>query len=255
MKILEILDRFEPISLSELGGASLLDRVDRKFILPLSAVPDVLAELVGEYRVLEVGDSRSSRYHTVYFDSPEFRLYHDHHAGRFPRFKVRLRSYESSGEVWVEVKRKSRGGRTQKVRFPHSLGGAEPMEVLEEADPLALGGSVSPRELHPVINVEYRRATLVGREGRERVTVDTLLECERGGEKRSFPEMTILEVKQANSFNSPIIRLLRERGIRTVSISKYCLCVASVERGVKTNRFKPTLRRVAVANGAPLLRI
>jgi len=251
----EVLDRFESISLSELGSESLLDRMDRKFIMPVSAVPEILAELVGQYRVLEVGHSRISRYHTVYYDTPDFRLYHDHHSGRFPRFKVRLRSYESSGEEWVEVKRKSRGGRTQKIRFPHSSGGTDPMEVLTVANPLSLGDSISPRDLRPVIDVRYHRATLVGREGRERVTLDTLLECELGGERRNFPGMAILEVKQANTFDSPIVRLLREHRIRPVGISKYCLCVASLEPKVKTNRFKPTLRRVAVASGTPFLQI
>lgn len=252
-RIAEVIGSFAPISLTELGSDSLLDRVDRKYILPLRAVPDILAGLGGAYRVLEVAGERISTYSTRYFDTPSFRLYHDHHAGRFPRFKVRLRRYGSTGEEYLEVKRRTRGGRTQKERF--SLrSGTDPMVVLAEANPFSLSDTVPLRDLRPVLNVAYRRITLTGRDGLERVTVDLGLECEVGGQMRSFPGVAILEVKQGTSFDSPVVRLLRERNFRSSGISKYCLCLASLDPGVKTNRFKPALRRVAQAGGAPAWR-
>lgn len=243
------LDLFLPISLTELGSDSLLDRVDRKYILPQRVVPELLSLLREEYRVLEVQGFRRSAYTSVYFDTPEYRMYHDHHSGRSPRFKVRLRDYESSGEHYLEVKRRTRGGRTQKFRFPIAPGGRDPIEILADTNPFSLDDYLSVRDLSPVLTLEYDRTTLVGRGGRERVTLDTTVVCEKGEARKSFPGVAILEVKQAISFDSDVVRILRERGLRPAGISKYCLGVASLEPGVKSNRFKPALRKVALAGG------
>ena len=248
--LVEVLDRFVPITLEELGRSSLLDRLDRKYILPLRLVPSILEEVLDEYRVLEVAGERLSAYRTIYYDTPAFTFYHDHHAGRFPRFKVRHRTYLSTGEEYIEAKRKSRGGRTQKLRYPSR--GADPLAVIAAANPFSLGDSIDFAELSPVLAVDYRRATLSWKGGDERVTVDTFLECQRKGRRHGFPDVAILEVKQSSRTDSPIVRTLRERRLRSSGISKYCLCMASIEPTVKTNRFKPVLAKVARAGGAPV---
>ena len=66
-----------------------MDRVDTKFLLPAVSAPGILASLADGYRVLEVSERRLSRYSTRYFDTPDLRLYHAHHAGRGRRYKVR----------------------------------------------------------------------------------------------------------------------------------------------------------------------
>lgn len=241
------LDRFAPISLRELGTDSLLDRVDRKYILPDSVIPEIVARLSSEYRVLEVGGYRRSPYTSVYYDTPDFRFYYDHHSGRSPRFKVRIRSYVSSGEEYLEVKRRSRGGRTQKYRFPFHAVRKDPPGVLADTNPFGLADQIDVRELIPALTLRYDRTTLVGRGGRERVTIDQAVSCERGGQTQEFGGVAVLEVKQAQAFESEVLDVLRKMGLRPAGISKYCLCVASLEPGVKKNRFRPALRKVAEA--------
>lgn len=241
------LDRFASISLKQLGTDSLLDRVDRKYILPEAVVPEILSQLSREYKVLEVGGYRRSPYSSVYFDTPDFRFYYDHHSGRSPRFKVRLRNYASSGEEYLEVKRRSRGGRTQKYRLPLIVRRENPVAVLADTNPFGIADLVDIQQLVPVLTLKYDRITLSGRGGRERVTIDLSVNCRRGDEVRTFDRVAILEVKQAQSFDSEILGVLRKMGLRPAGISKYCLSLASLEPGVKKNRFRPALRKVAEA--------
>src|SRR5262245_48399908 len=119
----ELAQRFEPLSLDQVGSATLLDRVDTKFLVPLSAVPQLIDGLADQYRALQVNGTRLGRYSTRYFDTPELALYHAHHAGRLPRYKVRVRSYLESREQYLEVKLKNNKGRTLKDRT--TLGAGE----------------------------------------------------------------------------------------------------------------------------------
>lgn len=230
-----------PVSLAELGQAALMDRVDRKYMIPAAVLPNLLALLCDDYRVLEVEGRRLSAYTTRYYDTADLSFYTAHHNGRAPRFKVRVRTYEGADTGYLEIKRKTAAGRTQKSRVLLD-GGAEPMDRLG-AEGLAFDGL--PGGLGETMTVEYRRLTLVSRTAAERITLDLMLTFRRGGETRAFPNVAIAEVKQGGHFASPFVAAMRARGIRQGSISKYCAGIATIEPGAKSNRFRPSLRRLA----------
>src|SRR5687768_2586669 len=138
---------FEPVSLHEIGAAALMDRVDTKFVLPVGSVAGILASLKGGYRVLEVGGRRLSRYSTRYFDTPDLRLYHAHHAGRARRYKVRVRTYVDSEARYLEVKLRTNRGRTTKERVSLAHDLRDPMQRLEHEALLGIDQALSPREL------------------------------------------------------------------------------------------------------------
>jgi hypothetical protein len=171
----ELLGESTPISLAEIGEAALLDRIDTKYVLPLEYLPRLLAETLDQYRVLSVGGVRLSPYLTQYFDTPEYRLYHAHHSGRTPRYKVRTRRYESTGAEFLEVKRRSPGGRTQKARIPLAEEKGQLMDRLGEENLLAVADWVPTDRLRPTIDVRYTRITLVGQRLTERATIDVFL--------------------------------------------------------------------------------
>ncbi len=106
------LDRFPPITLDEMDGVKLQDRVDTKYVFGLATLPAVLDEMLPHYRLLEVDGVRGSHYRSLYFDTPGLRDYRDHHNGRTLRRKVRFREYLGSGLCYLEVKRKTGSGRT-----------------------------------------------------------------------------------------------------------------------------------------------
>jgi hypothetical protein len=218
--------RLDAVSLGDLGAATLMDRVDRKYMLAADLVPDLLAELADDYRVLEVEGRRLSHYVTRYFDTPDLALYLAHHNDRVPRFKVRVRTYEGAPASYLEVKRKTAAGRTLKER------------VLLEDEDEAFDG------LAETVRVEYRRLTLVRRDGAERITLDLMLTFRRGDEARVFPNLVIAEVKQAGHGASPFVAAMRARNVRPGGVSKYCAAVANLDPSVKANRFRPALRRL-----------
>ena len=113
-----VIERFAPITLAEMDAVRLQDRVDTKYVIPAAGIPALLEHLSSWYRVLEVEGVRGINYRTLYLDTPDLRSYLDHHNGRVLRSKVRFREYVDSGICFLEVKRKTGRGRTDKVRMP-----------------------------------------------------------------------------------------------------------------------------------------
>ncbi len=70
------LRRFDAITLDELvGTASLLTRVDRKYVVPRADLARVFAALDPATRVLEMDSARDFAYESVYFDTPDLLSY------------------------------------------------------------------------------------------------------------------------------------------------------------------------------------
>ncbi|XQF91528.1 VTC domain-containing protein (plasmid) [Pseudoalteromonas espejiana] len=59
-----------------------MNRVDSKFMLPLSFLPELLTHIQGQYRVLDIQGKRLFSYYNQYFDTPELDLYKAHHNGK-----------------------------------------------------------------------------------------------------------------------------------------------------------------------------
>jgi hypothetical protein len=235
---------FSAVSLRELGAAALMDRVDTKFVLPAADAPQILESLAGEYRVLEIGGRRLARYSTRYFDTPDLRLYHAHHAGRPRRHKVRVRTYVDSELRFLEVKLRTSKGRTAKERVPLAHDTLDPMERLERDTLLASARGFSARELREALVVDYTRLTLVRNDAPERITLDLMLRFSRGGESRVYPGVVIAEVKQEHRVRSRFLEAMRARRLREGSLSKYCLGIAALEPAARSNHFRRALRRL-----------
>jgi hypothetical protein len=244
---------FESISLDQLGEAALMDRIDTKFLLPVAALGGVLERLGGRYRALEVNGRRLSRYNTRYFDTRDLKLYHDHHAGRAHRHKVRVRSYVDSETRFLEVKLKTNKSRTLKARRSLAQDTLSPMERLSAERFLGFAPSVSAADLAESVVVDYSRLTLVRDDAPERITLDLMLTLTRRGRVHSYPGVAIAELKQDRRGGSPFEDAMRELRIRQGGLSKYCLGIASLEPAVKRNRFKEAMRRLEKvgAAGAP----
>ncbi|MFI7539994.1 polyphosphate polymerase domain-containing protein [Actinoplanes sp. NPDC049599] len=109
-----------PISLAELvQEAELLTRVDRKYLVPRTDLPAVLAGLPAGTRVLEINGRRDFAYRSAYFDTPALHSYLAAARGRRHRFKLRIRSYLDSDLHFFEVKTRGIRGTTTKQRIPY----------------------------------------------------------------------------------------------------------------------------------------
>jgi len=236
----------ESISLAEVaeGKTRLLNRVESKHLMTVEQCRRLIQTISDSYRVLEVRNVRVGRYETRYYDDSSFTTYIQHHNGKGNRYKLRLRHYETSGETYLEVKKKSNKGSTEKQRMKTSW---PPAEFLPEEERfLESTFPYDRREFRPVLKTVYERSTLVSTESPERITFDTAVQFSNGKQNISYPGLVVGEVKRKQGAkNSPAQRALRSMGIPERSFSKYCIGVSLLYDQLKHNRFKPNLRFIA----------
>lgn len=236
-----LAERFAPISLAEMDGVRLMNRTDTKFVLPASDLPGLLAALRADYRCLTADGQRLCGYETLYFDTPDLHLYHEHRTGRLNRHKIRQRRYVASGLTFTEVKQKTNKGRTVKTRI-EKADGVSP--TFDEASRrfLLQQTPLDPDTLHPTLWVCYTRLTLVSRTTAERLTFDLDLSFYDGTRQQTYPQIVVAEVKQGAFQPSPFRALMKQNRLREGALSKYCLGLISLDHTLPRNRFKARFR-------------
>ena len=239
---LGLLETIDSISLSEMDSVSLMDRVDTKYVFNEVELQTLLQDIRSHYRVLTIENVRYSKYATLYFDSPGFDCYVQHHNGKLNRRKYRMREYLSTGLCFLEVKHKNNKRRTVKRRI--SIPAIE--EAFSETSAAFIRSQVgSELNLLPKLWTHFSRITLVDANFQERVTVDCALEFRAGDQHHTLPGLVIAEVKQKRDRRDSAIReQLRNQGVRPLRVSKYCLGTMLLNPQLKSNRFKPKLRAI-----------
>jgi hypothetical protein len=232
---------FAPISLKQMGAVALLNRWDTKFVVSAGQLLRALAELNRDYWMLSIGSQRLNPYRTLYFDTPDFELYHAHVNERAERYKVRCREYTGSSLSFMEVKHKTRKGRTIKAR----LRTAQPVIQMTPEIRYWVGG-VSPLEgdaLEPKLWNTFKRLTLVSKHRCERVTLDVDLTLYFAGKEMALEGLAIAEVKlDTHTQASPFLAQMRAQRIGPRGFSKYSLGVSWLYDHVKHNTLKPQRR-------------
>ncbi|MFM8710199.1 MAG: VTC domain-containing protein, partial [Sphingomonadales bacterium] len=114
MDLSSILGSFEPITLDQTNEqASLLKRMDTKYVIRPVQLPEVLSRWAMTHRILEIENKRIFGYHSVYYDTPGLQLYHAHHSGAGNRVKFRTREYTDSQLCFYEIKMRNNKGVTE----------------------------------------------------------------------------------------------------------------------------------------------
>jgi len=248
--------------------ASLMTRVDRKYLVPASAVHRLLQEMSADLQVLEIAGRRTFGYRSVYYDTAQLASYRAAATGRRRRFKVRRRDYLDTGAAFLEVKTRTGRGESSKVRLalaadppPPASPGPSPAssgDLSGEAaefvlDQLAEAGIPVPAgALHPVLATTYDRTTLMAapadaRSDASRITVDAALAWTDPvtGASTSLAELVVVETK-AGTRPGPADRLLWALGHRPLRLSKYAVGLALLRPELAANRWHRTLGRLDV---------
>lgn len=234
------LEQFKTIGLQDMERVKLMNRVDVKFVIPLHLLSEIIKECQPFYQLLEINDDSICSYETLYYDTSDLTLYHQHHTGRLNRYKVRFRNYVGSNLSFFEIKHKTNKGRTIKTRIvqPNNANinlNSDASEFLEKSTPF------NSSEMKGNIWVNYQRITLVNKTSNERLTIDINLTFKNGENTVRYNQVAIAEVKQERFGASPIIDIFKKYNLRPGSISKYCLGILSIFEEVKINRFKRKL--------------
>lgn len=245
-----LLEPFRPVGLETVNASAALgDRVDVKYIVGLDVLAALADSLLPTHHVLEIAGRRRFDYRTIYFDSADLLTYRHHVQGRRRRFKCRAREYVDSGLRTFEVKLKGCAGRTVKHRT--ALAGG-PIDRLDA--PLLDFVSGHLRDAYawpdapafqPTLDMRFTRITLVDLARAERLTCDLQLgfTAPDGVAGRLVAGAAIVESKSRSGVASAD-RALRELGARPiVGCSKYCLGVGQTYANVRSNTFRPLLRR------------
>lgn len=268
---LPVWQRMPTIDLDRIAAVRLMNRVDTKFLADERQCMRLLEEAADRYYVQAIGTVRACRYSTLYYDTPQWEMYHLHHNRRLTRQKVRTRTYVETGVSFLEVKNKSNKGRTRKLRM--RIGGgifATAPSDAEAAAFLRQKSSYAPNTLTPSLATRFVRVTLVNRAMTERLTIDFDLhftnvragaeEAEHDAAAASggadaerhrdtngtaaLDGLVIIELKQDAMAPSPMKEILARLRIKPFKISKYCIGEALTNPHVKRNRFKAKLRAI-----------
>jgi len=241
-KVRAILERFDPITLAEMDRVELMTRTDLKYTFNISRLPELLENISGNYRSLEVAGTRMSTYQTLYYDTPGYDLYTNHQNGQLKRYKIRMRRYVESNVYFFEVKCKNNKGRTIKTRVLKKDLNNEITDSSVQL--LSDSANMHPENLEPKLWVNYNRITLVNKKDDERITIDVDMNMKNENGLVDFPGLVIVEVKQERFMETAIVKMLRKMHIREGGTSKYCIAVSKLVPNLKKNNFKPDLRTI-----------
>lgn len=222
--------------------ASLLTRVDRKYVVAGADVVALAAALPADAAVLEIDGARHFAYRSVYFDTAARDSYLAAARSRQDRFKVRTRTYLDAASCLLEVKTRDRRGATVKQRLAY-----EPVDerrVTERGAAFvdaATGWPGLGAGLAPALVTSYRRSTVVAGDGAWRLTVDDGLRCEDGAGVALLPGHVIIETKSAGPATA-VDRWLWRQGYRPLGVSKFGTGLGALHGELPANKWRRIIR-------------
>lgn len=239
------LDRMEPISLEEMDSVKLMNRVDTKYVANEEDLDSLLLMAAEKgFRACLIEGRKITPYWSMYYDTDDLEMFRIHRAGHSVRQKIRVRTYECTGNTFLEIKRKNNKGRTKKKRIPLP----DPSAInSEEASRFIADQSWYSRDrVSEACTTSFHRITLVNSQKTERITLDTCLSFSnpRTGLNAGIPGAVIIELKQDGRLPSEMKEILLSLRIHPFKVSKYCIGTVLTTPTIFKGRFKEKVRRI-----------
>ena len=253
MSISSLINKFTPISLSEMESVKLMNRIDTKYAVPMSVLPAILEAAKADYYAQEIDGKRIATYDTMYYDTDTLDMYIRHHDRQLVRQKIRVRQYVDSNLTFLEIKRKNNKGRTKKKRISvpgFDINGATfgqgKRSLWSVEDFIAAKSRYQWSELAPRLSTKFQRITLVNKAKTERLTVDMNLVWKNvmTSESKTYKDLVIIELKRDGNVPSRMTDIMLSLRQHPLKISKYCIGTALTTPGLKKNRFKAKIRKI-----------
>lgn len=235
----------QPIMLPDISAVRFMNRTDSKFLIPAARIPDLFAMLDNRYRILEINDRRALPYSTTYYDTADNLLFFHHVRKKAIRYKLRFRTYESSGDTFLEIKKKTLDNRTSKLRIPACYSpdafDRDALNFIHKNFPL------DPELLSNSLMNSFMRITLAGLETNERVTIDYNLQFSDPRNKSSIelPHLSVVELKREGlAVMSPFYLMLRHLNSYPTGFSKYAVGKALLNENLRRNALRHKIIRL-----------
>lgn len=234
-------DLFASIRLEEMEQVRFMNRTDTKYWFHEKCLSQLLERVHNDYFILTINDEVSHPYSTVYYDTKDNQMYQAHHNGKLNRYKIRRRSYVSSGISFLEVKFKNNKGRTIKKRVPSKLSSNN--FTFQEQVFLSNITPYSINNLQTSLFNNFSRITLVAKNYKERCTVDFNLHFCINSKNVILNNLVVVEIKADGPPSaSSLARALRNQRIKPTGFSKYCIGRTLTDTSLKRNAFKYKIR-------------
>lgn len=236
-----LLSQFRPISLEEMKTVKLMNRVDTKYLTTIDKLPEILQQLQQHYFVQTIDGRQITHYQTLYYDTPDVKMYIAHQDGQLTRQKIRTRIYCDSQLAFCEIKNKNNKKRTKKKRI--EIATEQYGSILSFpniTDFIRQYLRYNTDQLTPQVENQFERITLVNDQRTERLTIDGSLRFSNRATHLSadIPPLIIIELKQDGFCPFYFKNVLLEMRIPAYRISKYCLGTILTNPTVKQNRYK-----------------
>jgi len=242
------LAAMRPISLEEMSEVSLMNRTDTKFLTSADSLSSILEEAnEAGYRVCSINGERLMTYLSLYYDSPDLSMFTAHRNRKLVRQKVRVRTYLSSDDTFLEIKRKNNHRRTKKKRMSIPSRYIKDFAKAPGASDFLESRTVwKSGDLSPEVTTDFERLTLVDMGMSERITIDMNLCFEnlRSGIKADLGPLVIIELKQDSTRCSAFRGILLRHRVFPYRISKYCVAVSLTDPQARIGRFKEKIRHI-----------
>lgn len=228
-----LLKQFGSISLSEMEEQMWsigLDRMEKKYITHISNLENILKDLQNDYVALEIKGAREFGYHNIYFDTEEYKFFHEHGHGFKVRTKLRTRKYIDSKLAFFEYKQRDHDT-IRKFKFDITLNkhGKFTKRCRLFTDKLyqSIYQTGLESQILPALVTEYTRSTLCSKNNNERITFDVGLHFTDARNKDAKPiymsDIVLIESKSGN-LSHQAEAILEKHGVVNMNwISKYCL--------------------------------
>ena len=237
------LSGFKTIDLKEMNKAALMNRTDNKFLLNQAKLSAILEELTKSYYVLEINGILYHRYTSIYFDTYNFDMYLNHHNRRLNRYRVRQRKYNTTGESFLEIKKKTNKGETLKKRV--KIDSLSQIIPYKKIDFVAENLPYHLFRLHASLTSEFYRLTLTNSARNQRITIDSHIELNNGLYCKYLYRLVIVEVKsEKHNPDKTIFNVLQKHRIHSNSMSKYSIGMAMLHPDLKQNLFKEKIHLI-----------
>jgi hypothetical protein len=235
---------FPKISLEEMAQVKLMNRIDFKYLVHCDIIPLILMKIRCNYHIQEIDGRSLAEYGTTYLDTDDLQFFRMHMNCKLTRLKWRIRSYFGSYLSFLEIKKKTNKGRTQKKRVVYnpSQGYSEPIT----SDFIREESGMKSENLKPILQNCFNRITLVNKDKTERLTIDLNITYQNllTGNSSDTGNLAVIEIKQDRTNNSDIRNYLDELRIKKTGISKYCLGLVLTDPCLKGNLYKRKIRYI-----------
>ncbi len=222
----------------------MFNRWELKYLVHVKTMYQIIEAIKNYVKPDENGMDGMYKISSLYYDTQDFKFYHEKADGQKFRQKLRLRKYAADREnSFFEIKQRYNSTVMKKrVMLPdsdaHALGeGAlaseqfhmEQRGVIEQIEYL-----LSVYALVPKLNVCYMRRAFAGiYEGDLRVTFDTNLKCSRHKDEQNqkymiHPSYAVMEIKADQRVPMWLIRVIQKHNLEANRVSKYCLGVETL---------------------------